>query len=133
MSKALEWLGEAECDPPPTWMLVKAAAEPWLRLSKFHLKNVARHVMIRDGRGEPVGFCTPQRTASGLRFGPIWVVESRRGEGWAADAYRRWATRTGLSAVIYVEDGNERSARAAEAAGMRRWKRGPQGQYWKMP
>lgn len=130
MSKVIRWAGPGIGDPPPREMLEVARRDHWLRLSRFTRGNIDRHVAIRDpDTGAPVGFYTPQLTASGWRFGPIFVLPEHRGRGLVAGVYRAWAPAG--PCVIYAEDGNDRSARAALAAGFYEWKRGPQGAYYR--
>jgi RimJ/RimL family protein N-acetyltransferase len=131
MSKAKLWYGDEIRDIPPSAMLDEALKEWGLRLSKFNRLAPQRHVAIRDSEGACVGFYTPHLTASGVRFGPIYIAPEHRGKGHAAAVYREWIGKVACACVIYAEDGNDGSARAAEAAGMQPWKRGPQGTYWR--
>lgn len=131
MSKAKMWYGDEIRDVPPAWMLSTAAREWGLRLSKFHRLAPQRHVAIRDAAGAVVGFYTPHLTASGVRFGPIYITPEHRGQGHAARVYREWAGKVLCACVIYAEDGNEASAKAARVAGFTPWKRGPAGEYWR--
>lgn len=128
MSRALHWYGPEIGDPPPPEMVARARSEWGLRLSKFHRADTNRHVAIRDPSGVAVGFYTPHQTASGVRFGPIYVVPEARGSGHAAAVYARWAARRRV--MVYAEDGNDRSAAAALAGGLRPAHRGPAGQYY---
>jgi RimJ/RimL family protein N-acetyltransferase len=129
VSKVLEWLGPEIGDPPPAEMLAEARRDHWLRLSRFWAQ-ADRHVAIRcPDTGAPVGFYTPQITASGVRFGPIYVAPEHRGRGLVAAVYREWCC--SMTCVVYAEDGNDRSARAAEAGGLTRWKRGMQGVFFR--
>ena len=131
MSKVLYWYGEDINDPPSPGLLVRARKEWGLRLSTFYLRFPRRHVTIRDDAGLPVGFYTPKLTPSGVRFGPIYVEPERRGCGYAARVYQEWASKSEVRCVVYAEDGNKPSARAALAAGYAKWKRGIVGTYYR--
>jgi len=128
MSRAIRWYGPDIGRPPPPDMLATARLEWGLRLSTFHGRHMDRHDAILDSDGEIVGFYTPAMTRSGVRFGPIYVAPERRGEGHAARVYREWATTHRV--MVYVEDGNVRSAAAALAAGLRPAHRGAAGRFY---